>query len=204
MRRARIKALAAVPVRKKPGPVTQDVVSDDAGNVSDKEQKKEDASSADKTDQEKPKDVANTHEQNEDTSVSDLPAQESSKDMTKTTDETVEKNQDEINVVERESEATLVEKQNVASPAKTSASLSKPTSPSKTPLSPKVKLASKRRMVISESARKLAEAKREFLLKHENKTPDRSQLRMYDLIYYNPVTNPMKSTTVQRQETVSQ
>lgn len=51
----------------------------------------------------------------------------------------------------------------------------------------------KRRMVISESARKLAEARREFLHKHGNKAPDRNKLTMYDLIYYNPVTNPMKS-----------
>ncbi|KYN05589.1 PREDICTED: transcription factor TFIIIB component B'' homolog [Cyphomyrmex costatus] len=58
--------------------------------------------------------------------------------------------------------------------------------------SQKIKTTQKRRTLVSESARKLAEARREFLLKHENKTPDRSQLKMYDLIYYNPVTNPMK------------
>lgn len=57
---------------------------------------------------------------------------------------------------------------------------------------PRIKTAQKRRVLFSESARKLAEARKEFLLKHENKTPDRSQLKMYDLIYYNPVTNPMK------------
>lgn len=61
--------------------------------------------------------------------------------------------------------------------------------------SPRIKTTQKRRMLISESARKLAEARREFLLKHENKTPDRSQLKMYDLIYYNPITNPMKKST---------
>lgn len=49
----------------------------------------------------------------------------------------------------------------------------------------------KRRLTVSESAKKLADARREFMLKHENKTPDRSKLTMYDLIYYNPVTNPM-------------
>ncbi|OAD57504.1 Transcription factor TFIIIB component B'' like protein [Eufriesea mexicana] len=54
------------------------------------------------------------------------------------------------------------------------------------------KVGQKRRILVSESARKLAEARREFHLKHENKTPDRSKLTMYDLIYYNPVTNPMK------------
>ncbi|KAG7197027.1 hypothetical protein KM043_017560 [Ampulex compressa] len=52
----------------------------------------------------------------------------------------------------------------------------------------------KRRMLVSESARKLAEARREFLMKHENKAPDRSKLTMYDLIYYNPISNPMKSS----------
>ncbi|CAL7945520.1 unnamed protein product [Xylocopa violacea] len=56
------------------------------------------------------------------------------------------------------------------------------------------KVGQKRRILVSESARKLAEARREFHLKHENKTPDRSKLTMYDLIYYNPVTNPMKKT----------
>ncbi|XP_051164138.1 transcription factor TFIIIB component B'' homolog isoform X2 [Leptopilina boulardi] len=49
----------------------------------------------------------------------------------------------------------------------------------------------KRRLTVSESAKKLADARREFMLKHENKTPDRNKLTMYDLIYYNPVTNPM-------------
>lgn len=63
---------------------------------------------------------------------------------------------------------------------------------------PKIKAMQKRRMQISESARKLAEARREFLLKHENKTPDKSQMKMYDFIYYNPVTNPMKSKDQQR------
>lgn len=56
----------------------------------------------------------------------------------------------------------------------------------------KSKIGQKRRMLISESAKKLAEARKEFQLKHENKAPDRSKLTMYDLIYYNPVTNPMK------------
>lgn len=58
----------------------------------------------------------------------------------------------------------------------------------------KLKSGQKRRILMSESARKLAEARREFLLKHENKTPDRAKLTMYDLIYYNPVTNPMKKS----------
>ncbi|KYN40426.1 Transcription factor TFIIIB component B'' like protein [Trachymyrmex septentrionalis] len=62
----------------------------------------------------------------------------------------------------------------------------------------KIKITQKRRTLVSESARKLAEARREFLLKHENRAPDRSQLKMYDLIYYNPVTNPMKTLSVER------
>jgi transcription factor TFIIIB component B'' len=60
----------------------------------------------------------------------------------------------------------------------------------------KLNLGQKRRMVVSESARKLAEARREFLLKHENKSPDKSKLTMYDLIYYNPTSNPMKPKPV--------
>ncbi|XP_072767672.1 uncharacterized protein Bdp1 isoform X2 [Anoplolepis gracilipes] len=60
-------------------------------------------------------------------------------------------------------------------------------------ISPRIKAMQRRRMQVSESARRLAEARREFLLKHENKTPDKSQMKMYDFIYYNPVTNPMKS-----------
>ncbi|XP_015126486.1 transcription factor TFIIIB component B'' homolog [Diachasma alloeum] len=52
----------------------------------------------------------------------------------------------------------------------------------------------KRKVLISESARKLAESRREFFLRHEHKQPDRTKLTMYDLIYYNPATNPMKKT----------
>ncbi|CAK9821538.1 Transcription factor TFIIIB component B'' homolog [Anthophora retusa] len=67
------------------------------------------------------------------------------------------------------------------------------------------KVGQKRRILVSESARKLAEARREFQIKHENKTPDRSKLTMYDLIYYNPVTNPMKKpkeSTVTTRKTI--
>ncbi|KAL6449266.1 hypothetical protein ACFW04_000717 [Cataglyphis niger] len=65
-------------------------------------------------------------------------------------------------------------------------------------ISPRIKAMQKRRMQVSESARRLAEARREFLLKHENKMPDKSQMKMYDFIYYNPITNPMKSNKEQR------
>ncbi|XP_014205758.1 transcription factor TFIIIB component B'' homolog [Copidosoma floridanum] len=60
----------------------------------------------------------------------------------------------------------------------------------------KLNLGQKRRMVVSESARKLAEARRDFNMKHDKKTPDKSKLTMYDLIYYNPSTNPMKPKPV--------
>lgn len=62
----------------------------------------------------------------------------------------------------------------------------------------KLNLGQKRRMVVSESARKLAEARREFNLKYENKAPDKTKLTMYDLIYYNPTTNPMKPKPANR------
>lgn len=52
----------------------------------------------------------------------------------------------------------------------------------------------KRRSCISASAKKLKDARQEFLLKYENKTPDKSKLKMYDLIYYNPAGSPMKNT----------
>jgi hypothetical protein len=39
---------------------------------------------------------------------------------------------------------------------------------------------------------RLARARQEFLNKFKNKTPDRSCLTMFDLIFYNPTTNPMK------------
>lgn len=56
----------------------------------------------------------------------------------------------------------------------------------------------KRKFVISESARRMAEKRREFQLKHEDQLPDRAKLTMYDLIYYNPATNPMKQTAVKK------
>ncbi|CAD6225456.1 GSCOCG00005687001-RA-CDS [Cotesia congregata] len=49
----------------------------------------------------------------------------------------------------------------------------------------------KKKFVISESTRKLAEKKRSFRLEHKDGKPDRSKLTMYDLIHYNPSTNPM-------------
>ncbi|KAJ8673957.1 hypothetical protein QAD02_005219 [Eretmocerus hayati] len=64
----------------------------------------------------------------------------------------------------------------------------------------------KRKTLVSDTTRKIgaseasvqekkvsmARARREFFIKHDNKPPDKSKLTMYDLIYYNPTTNPMK------------
>lgn len=41
-------------------------------------------------------------------------------------------------------------------------------------------------------ARKVADARREFQRKYEKIPPDRNSLRMIDLIFYNPSTNPME------------
>lgn len=43
----------------------------------------------------------------------------------------------------------------------------------------------------SEEYQRVANAKREFSQKLNGKPPDKSRLTMYDLIYYNPLTNPM-------------
>lgn len=43
----------------------------------------------------------------------------------------------------------------------------------------------------TEQTRKLAEARREFQRRFGSNTPDRQKLTMMDLIFYNPVTNPM-------------
>ncbi|RZC40141.1 transcription factor TFIIIB component B'' -like protein, partial [Asbolus verrucosus] len=43
----------------------------------------------------------------------------------------------------------------------------------------------------TEQSRKLAEARRDFIIKFGNKKPDRQKLTMIDLIFYNPTTNPM-------------
>ncbi|XP_066601942.1 transcription factor TFIIIB component B'' homolog [Prorops nasuta] len=60
--------------------------------------------------------------------------------------------------------------------------------------STKCKAAQKKRIIVSESAKKLMEARKEFFSKHENKIPDRSKLTMLDLIYYNPISTPMKKS----------
>lgn len=49
-----------------------------------------------------------------------------------------------------------------------------------------------RRAGRSDEYMRLCEARRELLKKCNGDAPDKSQLRMYDMIYYNPKTNPMK------------
>ncbi|XP_974424.2 transcription factor TFIIIB component B'' homolog [Tribolium castaneum] len=50
----------------------------------------------------------------------------------------------------------------------------------------------------TEQSRKLAEARRDFYLKFGHKKPDRQKLTMIDLIFYNPVTNPMSDNKTKR------
>lgn len=49
-----------------------------------------------------------------------------------------------------------------------------------------------KKFVRNEQTRKLAEARLEFRRKFGFSTPDRQQLTMMDLIFYNPVTNPIE------------
>ncbi|KAK6643158.1 hypothetical protein RUM43_004661 [Polyplax serrata] len=51
----------------------------------------------------------------------------------------------------------------------------------------------RKRSKCSDFTKKLADARREFQKKYENTKPDRSTLKMIDLIFYNPATNPMES-----------
>ena len=58
-----------------------------------------------------------------------------------------------------------------------------------------------RRGTRSDEYLRLCEARRELLKKCNGEAPDKSQLRMYDMIYYNPKSNPMKKYTEEgRQE----
>ncbi|KAK7871488.1 hypothetical protein R5R35_010208 [Gryllus longicercus] len=58
----------------------------------------------------------------------------------------------------------------------------------------------KRKM--SSMAKQLSEARRDFEIRFSNKKPERSALRMFDLIYYNPSTNPMKASADNPKEIV--
>lgn len=53
-----------------------------------------------------------------------------------------------------------------------------------------------KRMHRSEEFQRVANAKREFNQRLNGKVPDKSRLTMYDMIYYNPVTNPMTRPAV--------
>lgn len=53
-----------------------------------------------------------------------------------------------------------------------------------------------KRMHRSEEFQRVANAKREFNQRLNGKVPDKSRLTMYDMIYYNPVTNPMSRPAV--------
>lgn len=54
-----------------------------------------------------------------------------------------------------------------------------------------VPLSKNKRSHRSEEYQRVANAKREFNQRLNGKPPDKSRLTMYDLIYYNPLTNPM-------------
>lgn len=53
-----------------------------------------------------------------------------------------------------------------------------------------------RRTVRSDEFQRIANAKKEFNIRFNGQTPDKARLTMYDMIYYNPTTNPMKSPAV--------
>ncbi|KAG4067568.1 hypothetical protein HA402_005340 [Bradysia odoriphaga] len=50
-----------------------------------------------------------------------------------------------------------------------------------------------KRIARSEEFQRIANAKKEFHQRFNGKTPDKQHLTMYDMIYYNPVTNPLKN-----------
>lgn len=53
-----------------------------------------------------------------------------------------------------------------------------------------------KRSMRSEECQRVANAKREFNQRLNGNPPDKTRLTMYDLIYYNPSTNPMKKPAV--------
>lgn len=52
----------------------------------------------------------------------------------------------------------------------------------------------------SEECQRVANAKREFNQRLNGNPPDKTRLTMYDLIYYNPTTNPMKRPAVKSEK----
>lgn len=53
-----------------------------------------------------------------------------------------------------------------------------------------------RRGIRSEESYRMVEARREFRHRFSGQPPDKTQLTMYDMIYYNPLTNPMKNPAI--------
>lgn len=52
----------------------------------------------------------------------------------------------------------------------------------------------------NEESTRIADAKRDFRNRFSGATPDKTQLTMYDMIYYNPVTNPMKNPAIKKEK----
>ncbi|XP_014226468.1 transcription factor TFIIIB component B'' homolog [Trichogramma pretiosum] len=57
----------------------------------------------------------------------------------------------------------------------------------------KLNVAPKKRTALSETAKKLADSRKEFMQKKSDITHDKGKLKMLDLIYYNPKGDPMTS-----------
>jgi len=112
MRRARIKALAAVPVRKK---TVQDIiVSPDASNVLDKEQKKENVPNTDKQKQEVIEDVAKINKKE------DKSDKEPVKNIENVEEKPIKKEEDKVNLSQSEAAAKVekVDPPKLCSPVK--------------------------------------------------------------------------------------
>lgn len=52
----------------------------------------------------------------------------------------------------------------------------------------------------NEETNRMSDAKREFRSKFGLDVPDKTQLTMFDMIYYNPVTNPMKNPAIKEEK----
>lgn len=106
MRRARIKALAAVPVRKKT--IQDTIVFPDGSNVPDVEQKK-DVPNTDNQEQEAIEDVTKIKKQKDKSSIDELD-EVSIKNVENVEKKTIEKEESKVNLVQ--SEAVVTEKIN--------------------------------------------------------------------------------------------
>ncbi|XP_067001962.2 uncharacterized protein Bdp1 [Anabrus simplex] len=65
---------------------------------------------------------------------------------------------------------------------------------SQTTVGPIPKIYEKRQRRRLEITQRLLEAKQQFQAKFGNRTPEKSRLTMFDLIFYNPTTNPMRKS----------